>query len=302
MTIAEPGRPRPASRPARRPLVDPARAAPRVVHFGLGAFHRAHQAVYTENAAARSGEPWGIVAVAPRSAATVDAMRAQDCLYSVTERAPGRPTAPGWSARRRRPGHAARTPRGSTSCSPTPRSRAVTLTVTEKGYSPRARTGGAGHRRARRRAPTWPRPRPDGAGPRHGRRPAGRRAGRAVAGRRRPDRRRVLRQHGRQRRRAGRAWCASSSRRRRGRTGEPVLDWLATSVGFPATIVDRIVPATTPARPRRPPPPRSACATRCRSSASRTGSGCCRTPSSPPRPPLGARRRARRRRTSRPTS
>ena len=54
--------------PALRPLVDPRELRPRVVHFGLGAFHRAHQAVYTENAAARSGEPWGIVAVAPRSA------------------------------------------------------------------------------------------------------------------------------------------------------------------------------------------------------------------------------------------
>ena len=51
--------------PARRPLVDPRDLQPRIVHFGLGAFHRAHQAVYTEAAAARTGEPWGIVAVAP---------------------------------------------------------------------------------------------------------------------------------------------------------------------------------------------------------------------------------------------
>ena len=64
----EPRRPRRA-RLARRPLVDPRDLRPRIVHFGLGAFHRAHQAVYTEAAAARSGEPWGIVAVAPRSAA-----------------------------------------------------------------------------------------------------------------------------------------------------------------------------------------------------------------------------------------
>src|SRR3954449_5467030 len=74
---------------ARRPLVDPRDQRPRIVHFGLGAFHRAHQAVYTETAAARSGQPWGIAAVAPRSAETVAAMRAQECLYSVTDRAPG---------------------------------------------------------------------------------------------------------------------------------------------------------------------------------------------------------------------
>jgi fructuronate reductase len=73
--------------PARRPLVDPRDLQPRIVHFGLGAFHRAHQAVYTEAAAAHTGEPWGIVAVAPRS--SVAPMRAQDCLYSVTDVAPG---------------------------------------------------------------------------------------------------------------------------------------------------------------------------------------------------------------------
>lgn len=70
---------------ALRPAVDPAELRTRVVHFGLGAFHRAHQAVYTEHAAARSGEPWGITAVAPRSADTVRAMHDQDCLYSLTE-------------------------------------------------------------------------------------------------------------------------------------------------------------------------------------------------------------------------
>lgn len=74
--------------PALRPAVDPAELRPRVVHFGLGAFHRAHQAVYTEQAAALTGEPWGIAAVAPRSAQTVRALREQDCLYSLTERRP----------------------------------------------------------------------------------------------------------------------------------------------------------------------------------------------------------------------
>ncbi|MEU0696988.1 mannitol dehydrogenase family protein [Streptomyces niveus] len=77
--------------PGLRPAVDPRELRPRVVHFGLGAFHRAHQAVYTERASALSGEPWGIVAVAPRSLSVVTAMRAQDCLYSLTERRPEGP-------------------------------------------------------------------------------------------------------------------------------------------------------------------------------------------------------------------
>lgn len=61
-----------------------------IVHLGLGNFHRAHQAVYT--AAAQRVEPgrWGIVGVANRSAAVVDALHAQDMLYTVVEVSPGR--------------------------------------------------------------------------------------------------------------------------------------------------------------------------------------------------------------------
>ena len=74
---------------ATRPLVDPRELSPHVVHFGLGAFHRAHQAVYTEQAAAAAGEPWGIAAVEQFGAQAVDLLNDQDNLYSVTDRAPG---------------------------------------------------------------------------------------------------------------------------------------------------------------------------------------------------------------------
>jgi fructuronate reductase len=49
----------------------------RIVHLGLGNFHRAHQAVYTEDAGG-----WEITGVANRSRAVVDALRAQQ-LYTV---------------------------------------------------------------------------------------------------------------------------------------------------------------------------------------------------------------------------
>ncbi|MBN9738275.1 MULTISPECIES: mannitol dehydrogenase family protein [unclassified Pseudonocardia] len=68
-----------------RPAVDPGDLRPRVLHLGLGAFHRAHQAPCTERAAAAAGEPWGVAGVAPRSADVVDGLRAQDHLYSLTE-------------------------------------------------------------------------------------------------------------------------------------------------------------------------------------------------------------------------
>ncbi len=62
----------------------PAPAQPGIVHLGLGAFHRAHQAVYTDAAIAAKGGDWGIVAVAPRSEGIVTAMNEQDGLFSVT--------------------------------------------------------------------------------------------------------------------------------------------------------------------------------------------------------------------------
>ena len=68
-------------------------------------------------------------------------MRAQDCLYSVTDLAPGAGATRVVGASSR-PCACGPTPRGSTSCCARPRSRRVTLTVTEKGYSRRAGTGG----------------------------------------------------------------------------------------------------------------------------------------------------------------
>lgn len=70
------------------PRIDPAALSLGIVHFGIGAFHRAHQAVFTEDAAAASGDMrWGILGVTGRSDAVVRQLRPQDCLYGVLERA-----------------------------------------------------------------------------------------------------------------------------------------------------------------------------------------------------------------------
>ena len=127
--------------PELRPEVDPAELRTRVVHFGLGAFHRAHQAVYTERAAALSGEPWGIAAVAPRSAETVRALREQDCLYSLTERRPDgdhcRVVGSVVDALAMGPDAGA-----VDAMLADPEVTVVTLTVTEKGYQRSPVTGG----------------------------------------------------------------------------------------------------------------------------------------------------------------
>jgi len=55
----------------------------RIVHLGLGAFHRAHQAVYTADAGG-----WEICGVAWRSHVVADALRASGGRYRLIERRP----------------------------------------------------------------------------------------------------------------------------------------------------------------------------------------------------------------------
>jgi fructuronate reductase len=58
--------------------------APRIVHLGLGAFHRAHQAWYTARAA--DAELWSIAAFTGRSPQAAEELAAQDGLYTLIER------------------------------------------------------------------------------------------------------------------------------------------------------------------------------------------------------------------------
>lgn len=74
-----------------RPGVRP--AATGVVHLGVGAFPRAHQAIFTEDAALASGENrWGVLGVSQRSDRAVRALRPQDGLYGLLEVVGGEPS------------------------------------------------------------------------------------------------------------------------------------------------------------------------------------------------------------------
>jgi fructuronate reductase len=80
---------------ARRPLSRAALAAsdaarrtvppPRIVHIGLGNFHRAHQAWFTDRA--EDAAEWGIAAFTGRSPQAALALAAQDGLFTLIERA-----------------------------------------------------------------------------------------------------------------------------------------------------------------------------------------------------------------------
>ncbi|MDN5655664.1 MAG: mannitol dehydrogenase family protein, partial [Kocuria sp.] len=59
----------------------------RMVHLGLGAFHRAHQAWFTQHAETDAASPeWGIAAFTGRSARAAEDLTAQDGLYFLAER------------------------------------------------------------------------------------------------------------------------------------------------------------------------------------------------------------------------
>jgi fructuronate reductase len=57
----------------------------RIVHLGVGAFHRAHQAVYTDDAMVAGARDWGITGVSLRAPQVRDQLAPQDGLYTVTQ-------------------------------------------------------------------------------------------------------------------------------------------------------------------------------------------------------------------------
>jgi fructuronate reductase len=60
-----------------------------IVHLGVGAFHRAHQAAFTQDALDAGETAWGIAAASLRSPATRDALAPQDGLYALALRGEG---------------------------------------------------------------------------------------------------------------------------------------------------------------------------------------------------------------------
>jgi fructuronate reductase len=65
------------------PAYDRSRVAAGIVHLGAGAFHRSHQAVYTDDVLAAGDLRWGILAASLRSPAISQALTPQDGLYTL---------------------------------------------------------------------------------------------------------------------------------------------------------------------------------------------------------------------------
>ena len=104
-----------------------------IVHFGIGAFHRAHQAWYTDLAMSGGDRDWMIAGVSLRSGAVAAQLNPQGGLYTLTERdSRGESTRAVGSVR----GVfvAADMPHAPSISTIAPGARIVTFTVTEKGY------------------------------------------------------------------------------------------------------------------------------------------------------------------------
>ena len=206
-----------------------------IVHLGLGAFHRAHQAIYTDAVLARDPR-WGICGVSLKTPHATRSLAAQDGLYTALEKDQSGTRVRIVGALREALFLGAEREKVLARCADR-NVHVVTLTVTEKGYchdpatgaldlahpdivrdlaAPRAATSAPGFivaaLAARRRAE---------AGPVS-----------VVCCDNLPHNGRVV---------AGIVTAFA-------RAADPALaDWIERNVAFPSTMVDRIVPATTPA-------------------------------------------------------
>jgi len=70
----------------KRPRYNRSRVKIGIVHLGIGGFHRAHQALYTDACLEKGELNWGILGVSLRSPQTRDALAPQDGLYTVAAR------------------------------------------------------------------------------------------------------------------------------------------------------------------------------------------------------------------------
>jgi len=116
----------------RRPDYDRAALKPGLVHLGIGAFHRAHQAVFTEDAIMARGGNWGIIGASLQRPDTPGALAAQDCLYTVETL--DRAASYRVMGVLRQALFAPRDAAALRAALAAPATRAVTLTLSEKGY------------------------------------------------------------------------------------------------------------------------------------------------------------------------
>ncbi|MCP8940016.1 mannitol dehydrogenase family protein [Alsobacter sp. SYSU M60028] len=123
-----------------RPTYDRERLKPGIVHLGLGAFFRAHGAIYTEDVLPEATPDWGIIGVSLKRPEQRDRLEPQGGLYTAVEKDQN-------GERARIIGSvlgvlvAPEDPGAVLEAMSAPETRIVSLTVTEKGYCHDPATG-----------------------------------------------------------------------------------------------------------------------------------------------------------------
>ncbi|MGY2085376.1 mannitol dehydrogenase family protein [Blastococcus sp. SYSU DS0539] len=229
----------------RRPAYDRAAAGSGVVHLGVGAFHRSHQAVYFDRLLALGHAEWGITGVGVLAADRPlhTALRAQDGLYTVVLKAADGSIEPTVVGSLLELLLLDDDPDAVLAAMAAPETRLVSMTITEGGYSTDKSTGLFRLDDALAADLAAPRPR-------------------TAFG--------LLAEALRRRRAAGtppftvvscdnvegngdltRQTLLEFTRLQEEHTGDGLADWIAASVAFPNSMVDRITPATTDEDRRR---------------------------------------------------
>ena len=120
------------------PAYDRAKVTTGIVHFGVGGFHRAHQAMYLDHLMdAGEALDWGIcgVGVMPFDLKMRDAMIHSDCLYTLVLKDPGGGWEPEIIGSIVEYLYAPDDPEAVIEKMADPATRIVSLTVTEGGYN-----------------------------------------------------------------------------------------------------------------------------------------------------------------------
>ncbi len=123
-----------------RPRYDRSAAKVGMVHLGVGAFHRVHQAVYADDLLAAGHMDWAICGASLRSPDTSQALDPQDGLYTLGVRSGAGDELRVIGALKRTL-VAPRDPAALLAAMTDPAVRIVSLTVTEKGYCHDPATG-----------------------------------------------------------------------------------------------------------------------------------------------------------------
>ncbi len=222
----------------RRPGYDRDRLRVGMAHIGVGAFHRCHQAEYTDDMLEARFGPWGVVGINLQPPRLSDILAPQDGLFTRTLREGSRAqTRVVGSIRATIDVEDGATGDAAVLALASPSLRVATMTVTEKGYCHVPSSGALDWKNRRLRADM------DGAAPPRTaigllalalerRRSAGAPGMTIVSCDNLPSNGALLRS----------VLVGSAAAR-----SAPLARWIEERVAFPCSMVDRIVPASTPA-------------------------------------------------------